>query len=76
MAHLSTIVDSYNKRETYSTIQKFVGQGMVRNRQRLEETSGSLLSGLVLCTHRASRDECGDVRDHGGPAKASSERTA
>jgi hypothetical protein len=47
----------------------------VRDSQRLEETSRTLLRSLVLYTNRSSGDECRDVRDHGRPPKASSHKS-
>ena len=54
--------------KTRDKVQGDVRPGMMRDRQRLEETSRSFPRSLVLCTNRASSDESGHVRDHGRPA--------
>ena len=61
--------------ETHDEIQGYVGPGTVRDRQRLQKASRSLPRSLVLSTHCASNDECGDGRDHGGPPKALSHKS-
>ena len=57
------------QRETSDKVQEYIGAGAMRKREWLKEASQSLPQSLILSTHCARGDKCGDVRNHSGPPK-------